>query len=149
MNYLNDPLFLRQIIMDHYENPRNKRDADPSTHQHIQMSTDSCIDDLTIEVEFSGTTIKDVCFVGEACTIATASTSIMTELIKGKTIEEAEYILKQYRDMIDLLDYDAEALQEAVAFKNVGKQASRIRCATLGWRGVETLIERVKTDGKR
>lgn len=139
MNYYDDPLFLRQLIMDHYEHPHNKREEPEYKKQRV--STDSCIDDLTIQAKINNGVIEDVAFTGTACTIATASTSIMTDLLIGKTLEEAEIIITEYNKMIHLKDYDEALLEGAVAFKNVGRQANRIHCATLGWRGIEALIE--------
>ncbi|MBQ4252056.1 MAG: iron-sulfur cluster assembly scaffold protein, partial [Erysipelotrichaceae bacterium] len=78
---------------------------------------------------------------GVACTISTASTSIMTQLVKGKSVEEAGVILDNYFRMIDGQDYDEELLDEAVCMKNVGKQANRIKCATIGWNGLKQLLE--------
>ena len=65
----------------------------------------------------------------------------MTELVKGKSVEEAKNIIKNYYEMIDQKDYDENLLEEAVAFDTVGKQANRIKCATIGWHGLEKLIE--------
>lgn len=139
MNYLNDPTFLRQVIMDHYEHPRNKREA--AEYPRHQVAIDSCIDDLTIQAKIKDNIIEDVAFIGQACTIATSSTSIMTTLLIGKSVEEAYKIIEEYNKMIHLKEYDANILGEAVAFSNVGRQANRIHCATLGWRGIEFLIE--------
>lgn len=139
MDYLNDPTFLRQLIMDHYEHPRNKR-HEPDYPSH-EVAIDSCIDDLTIQANIKNGFIEDVAFVGQACTIATSSTSIMTELLKGKTLEEAHLIIEEYNKMIHLKEFDAKLLGEAVAFSNVGRQANRIHCATLGWRGIQFLID--------
>ena len=84
--------------------------------------------------------IEDIRFDGVACTISTASTSIMSELLKGKSREEAQAIIAQYMAMVDGQNYDEELLQEAVAFHTVGKQANRIQCATIGWRAVKALL---------
>ena len=138
MDYFDNPQFLRQIIMDHYENPRNKRME--SDYPSIQMSTDSCIDDLLIQAKIEHGTIVDVAFEGQACTIATSAASIMTELLKNKTVDEATAIIAEYNKMLHLDMYDHDVLQEANAFKNVGRQANRIHCATLGWRGITELI---------
>ena len=122
-----DNMMLRQIIMDHYENPRN--------HELVE-------DDGVIE---------DIRFDGEACAICTSSTSIMTELLIGKTIDEARVIIKNYMNMIFEKDYDPEILEEAIAFYNTHKQANRIKCATLGWKGITQLIdesEKEETHGK-
>lgn len=142
MNYFDDPTFLRQIIMDHYENPRNK--ASNTDYTAVHMSTDTCIDDLLIQAKIKDGIIEDLIFDGTACTIATASTSIMTELLKGKTLDEAQDIIREYNQMVHLKEYDTDVLQEAVAFKNVGRQANRIHCATLGWRGIQEIIEEEK-----
>ena len=85
--------------------------------------------------------IKDVCFDGIGCTISTASTSIMTELMLDKTVEEAEEIIKNYLNMINMENYDEDILEEAVVFKNTGRQANRIKCATIGWNGMQELID--------
>ena len=65
----------------------------------------------------------------------------MTELVKCKTVNEAKEIIDNYYDMINQKDYDEELLQEAVAFDTVGKQANRIKCATIGWNGFQKLID--------
>ena len=105
------------------------------------MASDSCIDDITVQAKFDGDRIEDVRFVGEACTISTASTSIMSELVKGKTKEEAMEIIQNYFAMVDQKEYDEDLLEEAVAFQNVGKQANRINCATIGWKALRDMIK--------
>lgn len=139
MDYLKNPTFVRQLIMDHYEHPRNKREEPDYPHHHVAI--DSCIDDITVQVKIENNRIVDLAFIGQACTIATSSTSIMTELLMGKSLEEADRIIKNYNQMIHLEDFDEELVGEAIVFSNVGRQANRINCATLGWRGVEYLIE--------
>ena len=66
---------------------------------------------------------------------------IMTELLIGKTIDEAREIIKNYNNMIYEKDYDPDVLEEAIAFMNTHKQANRIKCATLGWMGITKLID--------
>ena len=84
--------------------------------------------------------IKDIRFDGVACTISTSSTSIMSELMIGKSVEEARHINEEYRKMIDKKEYDEDLLEEAVAFQNVGNQANRIHCATIGWDAIVDLM---------
>ena len=98
-------------------------------------------DDIDVQAKFNGDVVEDVRFDGEACAICTASTSIMTELVKGKTKEEAAHIVDNYMHMIYEKEYDPELLEEAIAFKNTHKQANRIKCATLGWTGFLKLLE--------
>lgn len=141
MRSLDDPQLMREIIMDHYQHPRNRGLVDDSTYTKVNMNSDTCIDNLDIQVKFDGNVIKDVRYDGEACAICTSSTSIMSELVIGKTKEEAMEIINNYLNMIYEKDYDEDMLEEAIAFKNTHKQANRIKCATLGWNGVVRLIE--------
>ena len=142
-----DPHFLREIIMDHYSYPRNKSlVSNQENYKSKHMASDSCIDDITVQADIQNGVIEDVRFDGVACTISTASTDIMSDLVKGKSVEEAEKIMENYFSMIDQKDYDEDLLEEAVAFQNVGKQANRINCATIGWRALRDLINESKEE---
>ena len=141
MRSLDDPQLLREIIMDHYDHPRNRGLVEDETYKKVNMNSDTCIDDLDIQVKFDGDKIAAVRYDGEACAICTSSTSIMSELVIGKTKEEAKRIIENYMNMIYERDYDEDLLEEAIAFKNTHKQANRIKCATLGWNGLVKLIE--------
>ena len=68
----------------------------------------------------------------------------MGELLKGKTILEAQEIIDNYMAMVDEEAYDEELLDEAIAFQNVGKQANRIKCATIGWNGIQEILNDTK-----
>lgn len=138
---MKDPMILRSIIMDHYKYPKNHKLSESSEYLEKHMSSESCIDDIRVQALIKDKILKDICFDGEACTIATSSTSIMSDLLKGRTIEEARHIIKEYRKMIDQKEYDEDLLEEAVAFQSVGNQANRIHCATIGWDAIEILME--------
>ena len=146
-----DNMMLRQIIMDHYENPRNRELVEDDSYKKVNMGSETCIDNIDIQAKIENGVIEDICFDGEACAICTSSTSIMTELLIGKTIDEARVIIENYMNMIFEKDYDPEILEEAIAFYNTHKQANRIKCATLGWKGITQLIdesEKEETHGK-
>ena len=100
MHSLDDPMIMREIIMDHYQNPRNHGLVDDDSYQKVNMDSSTCIDDIDVQAKFNGDVVEDVRFDGEACAICTASTSIMTELVKGKTKEEAAHIVDNYMHMI-------------------------------------------------
>ncbi len=138
---MDDPMILRSIIMDHYDYPRNHELVEEEGYQKKHMASESCIDDIYVQTKIEDGVIKDIRFDGVACTISTSSTSIMSELLQGKTVEEANKIIQNYYQMIDGKDFDEELLKEAVAFHNVGRQANRIKCATIGWKAMEELIE--------
>ncbi len=148
MPFLNDPEILREIIMDYYQNPRNKRNMEDSDYLSTHLASDSCIDDIHVFAKFEGNTIKDIAFDGIACAIATSSTSIMSELLIGKDISEAKKIIENYNNMIYEKPYDEDLLLEANAFQNVHKQANRIKCATIGWKGIAKLIEEYESKEK-
>ena len=95
-----DPMLMRQIIMDHYDYPRNKKLTDNKGYMSRHMASDSCIDDITVQTKISDGKIDDIRFDGVACTISTASTSIMSELLKGKTTQEAKEIMDNVSKVI-------------------------------------------------
>jgi nitrogen fixation NifU-like protein len=86
-------------------------------------------------------------FLGHGCAISQASTSIMIDVLKGKTIEEAESIIKTFIDMIKRetkSEEELEKLEEAIAFKNVANMPARVKCALLAWHTIEDLLEKNK-----
>ena len=137
---MHDPMVLRQILMDHYEYPRHHELTHDESYYTRHMASDSCIDDIHVEAKIQNRIIEDIRFDGVACTIATASTSIMTELLIGKNVDDAKTIINNYHAMIDGTEYDEDLLEEAIALHTVGKQANRIKCATIGWKAMEEMI---------
>ena len=133
-------MVLRSIIMI-IMNIREIIHYDDATYLQKHMASESCIDDIHVQTLIEDGKIKDIRFDGVACTISTASTSIMSELLQGKTIAQANHIIEEYFAMIDQKEYDEELLQEAIAFQNVGKQANRIKCATIGWKAMKEMLE--------
>lgn len=138
---LTDPEVLRELILDHYQYPHNHSLKKDPSYRSVHMASDSCIDDITVQSEIKDGKIDDIRFDGVACTISTASTSMMTDLLKGKTIPEAKKIIDNYMAMVDGKEYDADLLDEAVAMKNVYRQANRIKCATIGWKAMKKMID--------
>lgn len=140
---------MKQIIMDHYEYPRNfKLKIKDEPYRQLHLASESCIDDITVFAKFSDNQVEHLAFDGRACTISTASTSILTELLQGKTLEEAKNIIKNYEQMVALEAYDEELLGEAVVFEGVGKQANRINCALLGIKAIKQLLNDYETERK-
>jgi nitrogen fixation protein NifU and related proteins len=141
MHIFDDPMVMRQVIMDHYQHPRNRRIIDNPQAKNRHMHTAGCVDDIHIYMLIEDHKVKDVSFEGVACTISTSSTSMMTELLHGKTIEEAKYIIAQYQAMIQNETYDGSVLNDAVVLKNTHKQASRINCALIGWKAAIDILK--------
>ena len=130
----------RSIILDNYQNPNNKR---VSGTDYIKINTRnvSCIDNLDIYLKIENDIIKDISFEGEACVISISSTSILTNLLIGKTKEEGIYLIDNYLKMINEEEYDKEVLKELLVFDDTSKQPSRIKCATLSANGIKKFLE--------
>ena len=132
---------MRSIIMDHSSHPTNKHLPNGEGYQKVHMHSDNCIDDLDIYLKLDNNKVIDACFEGVACTISLSSTDIMCDLIKGKTKEEAIYMIEQYNHMMHEEPFDEEVLEDALVFINTSKQAARIRCATIGWNAASVILE--------
>lgn len=147
MNMFKDnPILKRETMMDHYQNPRNQELIKDDRYKQIHLYLDSCLDDINLQVLVVEDVIEDIRFESKACVIATAATSIMSELLKNKSIEEADVIIDNYLKMIDQNLYDASLLNEALVFDNIGKQVNRIGCATMSWKGLKKLLKESKDD---
>ena len=132
----------RSIILEHYQNPKNKGLINDETYIKINMNNDSCIDEVNLMVKLEDGKIKDIKFDGEACAICTSSTSIMIDTLLGKSIEEAEEIIKNFYNMIEEKEYNEELLEQANAYNDISKQPNRKKCALLGWWGIEKALEK-------
>lgn len=131
----------RAILMDHYTNPKNRGLKNDERYHSIHNASESCIDDITVQMFIEDNIIKDVCYDGVGCTICIASCSIVSDLIKGKKVDEALNIIQNYYDMVDEKPFDEELLLEANAFDTLYKQANRIKCGTIGIHAMEDLIK--------
>lgn len=133
----------RSIILDNYSNPRNRGIPDNSEEYiKINSNNQSCIDNIDIYVKLEDDKIVDIRYEGEACVIAISSTSIISDMLIGKTLDEANEILKNYFNMIEEQDYDKNILGEAMVYEDMYKQPSRKTCATLFARGIGKLINK-------
>lgn len=127
----------RSIMLEHYQNPKNKGLIKDETYLKINMNNESCIDEINLMVKLDEDTIKDIRFDGEACAICTSATSVMIDTLIGKDIKTAEKIIENYYNMIEEKEYDKELLQQAVIYNDIAKQPNRKKCALLPWWGIE------------
>ena len=135
----------RSIILDNYNNPNNRiRKDDNNEYIKLNSRNVSCIDNLDIYVKVNNNHIEDITFDGEACVISISTTSIMINLLKGKTIKEAIDIINNYLNMIDEKEYDKDLIEEAIVYEDISKQPNRIKCATLPWNTLLKKLEELK-----
>ena len=136
-----------EIIMEHNASHHNKRhieDADVVEQGH----NPSCGDEIELQLKIDNNVIEDAAFTGVGCAISQASTSIMIDLIKGKTVEEAKHIVETFLGMIkrEITDEkELEILEDALALKNISNMPARVKCAVLAW---HTLDQSLKKDKK-
>ncbi len=126
----------RDVILDNYTNPANKARIDDEGYIGVNSNNSSCIDNIDLWVKIENDRIVDVKFDGEACAISTASTSIMTKELEGKSLEEATRFIDNFYNMIEEREYDVNLLNEACVFDTIYKQANRKTCATLPYKGI-------------
>lgn len=105
----------------------------------------SCGDELTIYAKINDGKIVDASFTGEGCAISKASTSLMIDIIKGKTVDEAKEIISIFLNMIrgeELTKDELKKLKDARVFEGIKKLPARVKCATLSWHTLENLLEK-------
>lgn len=134
----------RSIILDNYQNPYHRERHEEDNYYKINSRNISCIDNIDLYVKMDKDVIKEIYFEGEACVISISSTSIMSRLLEGKTIDEAIDIISNYKDMIEEKDYNKDILEEAIVYDDVAKQPSRKKCATLSWQGLYNKLLEIK-----
>ena len=132
----------RSIILDNYQDAKNRGVPSGDGYIKINSNNDSCIDNIDIYVKLNNDVVEDIKFEGEACVIAISSTSILSDLLIGKKISEVENILKNYYSMIEEHEYDKELLGEACVYDDIYKQPSRKTCVTLFARGISKIIDK-------
>ena len=138
----------REIILENYQNPKNKGLLNDDSYLKTNMNNESCIDELNLEVKIENDIIKDIRFDGEACAICISSASIMTTTLIGKTVKEAENILENFLNMLDEKPYDKEILEEAIVYDDIYKNPNRKKCALLSWWGIEKILNQLKANEK-
>jgi len=136
----------QEVILDHNNNPRNFREID--THNRkIDGFNPLCGDKYTFFVRLDGNCIKDIGFTGSGCAISKSSASIMTTLVKNKTIAEANRIFEMFHNLITGEDKSTlDELGKLAVFKQVCEYPSRIKCAALGWHALNAILNSNKND---
>lgn len=136
----------QEVILDHYKRPQNKGlqlQFDAQVH-HVNPS---CGDEITLNINLAGNAVAGISWDGVGCSISQASVSIMSELLVGKTIAEAQSVLDSFTLLMQskgTLVGDDEILEDAVALAGVSKFPARIKCALLGWMAYKDAVTRAQ-----
>jgi nitrogen fixation NifU-like protein len=131
----------REIILDHYRNPRNRGSLeDPSLSG--EGDNPLCGDEVKLDVAIEGDRVTGVRFLGRGCSISQASASMLTQAIKGLSLEEVEALFGSFKGMMYGSDQvDAESLGDLEALQGVRKFPVRVKCATLAWNVLQEALD--------
>ena len=137
----------QEVILDHYKNPSHKELLSQPTIK-VHHVNPSCGDEQDLTLKLSNGVIERIGWSGVGCSISQASTSIMTDLVEGKSTKAAMEILQNFTEMIQSKGKDLgneEKLEDAVAFAGVSKFPARVKCALLGWMALKDAV--VQSEG--
>jgi nitrogen fixation NifU-like protein len=133
----------QELILDHNRRPRNQRRLVEADYQ-AEGYNPLCGDRVTVYVQVENDRVKDVSFEGSGCAISTASASLMTEAVKGKTVEEAKALFDRFHRLVtgEPAVAGGPGLGKLEVFSGVGRFPARVKCATLVWHTVKAALER-------
>ena len=125
----------QEVILDHYKHPQHKG-LSPTFSAQVSHVNASCGDEIILNINLEGDLISELTWDGQGCSISQASVSIMTDLLTGKTLDQAAIILKSFSDLMaskGTSPGDELVLEDAIAFAGVSKFPGRIKCSLRGW----------------
>ncbi len=141
-----DDLF-REVILDHYRRPRNRGALDtPSVT--VEGMNPVCGDEVRLELALDDQTVRDIAFAGQGCSISQASTSMLTEAVKGRTFAEADSLGEQFRAMMMDEAEPTRELGDLEALQGVAKFPVRVKCALLGWNVLRQGLEQARAGAR-
>lgn len=133
----------QELILDHYRSPRNFRELE-GTATRAEGFNPLCGDRVTVYIVVEGDVAADIAFQGSGCAICMASSSVMTEVLKGQSIDDIEAIFGKFHDLVTA-EPDAEpetsGLGKLAAFGGVREYPVRVKCATLPWHTLQAALE--------
>ncbi|MFS0674351.1 Fe-S cluster assembly sulfur transfer protein SufU [Ornithinibacillus sp. 179-J 7C1 HS] len=137
MSFNNLETLYRQVIMDHYKNPRNRGELEGDALT-VDMNNPTCGDRIQLQLQVEDGIVQDAKFQGEGCSISMSSASMMTQAIKGKKVSDALQMSKLFSEMMLGEEFDSDLdLGDAQALSGVSQFPARIKCATLAWKAME------------
>jgi len=133
----------QEVIIDHSQNPRHFHAS--TCANHVQEGYNPlCGDKITVYVTEKDGVIKDVCFQSEGCAISTASASLMTEALKGKSITEAQNLFTEFQKLVTTGQADTSKLGKLAVLAGVAEFPIRVKCATLAWHTLKAALNNEK-----
>jgi len=132
----------RQVIMDHYKNPRNKGLINDAGYHNVHLKNPTCGDDVTISVKAVDGVVEDVRHEGVGCAICCSSASVMSEIVTEKSFDTATAVASNFYEIVKGEEFDEEIdMGDAVVYAGVSNFPARIKCATIAWKAFEAAID--------
>jgi nitrogen fixation NifU-like protein len=135
----------QQVILDHGKKPRNFRELEGATH-HAEGFNPLCGDKVRLDLRVEDGIIRDAAFQGAGCAISTASASMMTQALKGRSLSEVEEIFQQFHDLVTGANESEDGAQELLGklevFCGVREYPTRVKCAVLVWHTLKSALEK-------
>jgi nitrogen fixation protein NifU and related proteins len=125
----------QEIILDHYKNPHRRGLREPFDAESFQVNP-TCGDEVTLRVKVADNKVTDVSYEGQGCSISQASTSVLTDLVIGGTVDKALSTMDAFIELMQgrgQVEPDEDVLEDGIAFAGVAKYPARVKCALLGW----------------
>ena len=139
----------QEIILDHYKNPLNSGLREPYEAE-VHHVNPTCGDEVTLRVHLSGSgenaVVEDISYDAEGCSISQAATSVMTDLLIGKSVTEAMSVQEVFQTLMQgrgTVEPDEDVLEDGIAFAGVAKFPARVKCALLSWMAWKDATSRV------
>lgn len=129
----------QEVILDHNRRPRNFGPL-PAANRRAEGNNPLCGDRVTVYLDVEGDRIRDVAFEGAGCAISTASASLMTEALKGRSVEEARSLFHGFHELVTKGE-EGEDLGKLAVFTGVREYPMRVKCATLAWHTLMAALE--------
>jgi len=132
----------QEVILDHSKKPHNYRVMDGADREADGYNP-LCGDKVRIYLKLDGDRISDISFLGSGCAISTASASILTDTLKGKTQAEADALFETFHDLVtgkDLANGESSVLGKLAVFSGVSEFPARVKCATLAWHTMRSAL---------
>jgi nitrogen fixation NifU-like protein len=125
----------QEIILDHYKNPHHAGLRDPFEAE-VHHVNPTCGDEVTLRVHLADGVVQDVSYDAVGCSISQAAASVMTDLVIGKTVDEAMSVHGEFLALMQgkgTVEPDEDVLEDGIAFAGVAKFPARVKCALLSW----------------
>lgn len=131
----------KTIIMEHSKNPRNKGVSNQKDYISVHLKNPTCGDDIEISIKLNNGNLEDIRHQGTGCAICCSSASVMSIVLKNKSIDDANLIINGFYQIVQGNDISQEiTMGDAIAYAGVSKFPARIKCATIPWKAIEQAI---------